>query len=441
MAITGGHPLSLEQAFEELASLVKVTLDRYPQVTAIRVDARPWHDGGGSEAEELACLCATTVAYLRAMDAEKLKPPEALAQMEFTLACDQDFFANIVKLRAARALIARIADVSGAGDAVAGLHIHTMTSFRMFARRDPHVNILRTTIACAAAALGGADSICVVPFTYALGQPDAFARRIARNIQIILQEESFLGTVTDPAGGSWYAEDYTRDLAARAWTLFQDIEKQGGMAEALAKGFIQKMLAETAQTRGRDVSHGVTELIGVSSFANLAEGKAEAEPHPNPEQLNDPAITVEPIPLRRPAEPFERLRDASDVFLTDKGERPKVVLVILGPESSYSERAIYARRFFAAGGIETETAEPGGYDPKLSAIACICGNDHDLEQNGSEAAKALKKGGAERIYAVGRPGKLRGKLKKAGVGGFLHQGCDMIEMLEDTHDVLGLKHL
>ena len=187
MARTGGHPLSLEQALGEMAGLAVETHDRYPQVKAVLVDTRPYHGGGGSKAQELSCLCATTVAYLRAMEKDGLSPQDGLAQMEFALACDADLFANIAKLRAARALIARIADVSGASDALPGIRLHAMTSFRMFTRLDPHVNILRTTIASAAAALGGTNSLTVLPFTYANGQPDALARRIARNIQIILQ--------------------------------------------------------------------------------------------------------------------------------------------------------------------------------------------------------------------------------------------------------------
>ncbi|MFQ5626311.1 MAG: methylmalonyl-CoA mutase subunit beta, partial [Methyloligellaceae bacterium] len=280
MARTGGHPLSLEQALGEMATLASRTHDRFRKVTAVLVDARPYHGGGGSEAQELGCLCATMAAYLRAMESEGLAPKDGLAQMEFTLACDTDLFANIAKLRAARALVSRIADVSDACEALPGVRLHAMTSFRMFSRHDPYVNILRTTIASAAAIFGGADSLSVLPFTYVLGQPDAFARRIARNIQIILLEESSLGAVTDPAGGSWYVESLTQELAEKAWELFQTIESQGGMADALAKGTIQSMLANMADERARDVALGNQGLTGVSSFPDLDEARVEAEPHP-----------------------------------------------------------------------------------------------------------------------------------------------------------------
>lgn len=439
LAITGGHPLSLAQAFEEMSDLAKATHEKLPHVTAIRADARPYHGGGGSDAQELACLCATVVAYLRALETGGLAPKDGLRQIELTLACDQDFFTNIAKLRAARALIARIADAAGASNAAQGLRLHAMTSFRMFARHDPHVNILRTTIACAAAALGGADAITVLPYMYANGQPNAFSRRIARNIQIVLQEEASLGAVIDPAGGSWYVEDFTKDLAETAWDIFQEIEKQGGMVEALAKGFVQKMLAETAKKRARDVALGIAELTGVSSFSNLSESSAEVEPHAVPRDLDDPAITVEPVPLRRPAEPFETLRDASDAYLQSHGQRPKAALIPLGEESHHADAVTDARRFFAAGGIEAQIVQASAYDPALSPVACICAGSAETEKEGADAAKKVRGAGAQRVYAVGRPGELRKELRDAGIDQFLHRGCDMIEILEDAHDVLGLK--
>lgn len=437
---TGALPVSLEQALQELGDLSRQTQDRMPQVTALTVDARPYHGGGASEAQELACLCATTVAYLRALEGAGLSPADGLSRMEFALACDADMFVNMAKLRAARALIARIAEVSKASDALPRLRLHAMTSFRMFSRLDPQVNILRTTVAAAAAALGGADSITVLPFTYADGVPDAFARRIARNIQIILEEESSLGAVVDPAGGSWFVEDFTRELAAKAWGLFQEIEKQGGIADALSKGFVQKMVAETAAERARDVAHGKIELTGVSSFPNLAEELPQAVPHAVPDDIEDPAVTVEPIPLRRPAEPFERLRAASDTYLEQNGHRPRAVLVTLGKPSDYAARATYAESFFAAGGIEAVNVDdPAAYDAKTSPIACLCSSDEVYGEDGIKALESIKKNGAEMICTVGRPGDLRKTLKSAGVGGFLHQGCDIIEILREAQDVLGLK--
>ncbi|MEM8743384.1 MAG: methylmalonyl-CoA mutase, partial [Pseudomonadota bacterium] len=181
-------------------------------------------------------------------------------------------------------------------------------------------------------------------------------------------------------------------------------------------------------------------LTGVSSFPNLGEELPQSAPHAVPDDIDDPAITVEPIPLRRSAEPFERLRQASDEYLDANGHRPRVVLVTLGRASDYAARATYAESFFAAGGIETVSVDdPPAYDAKTSPIACLCSSDEIYEADGVKALESMKNSGAELIYSVGRPGELRKALKNAGVGGFLHQGCDIIEILREAQDILGLK--
>ena len=154
------------------------------------------------------------------------------------------------------ALVARVAEASGAGSAAGSLHLTATTSARMMARRDPWVNMLRTTVACAGAAFGGADAITVLPFTWALGKPDAFARRIARNTHLVLQEESAAARVIDPAAGAWYVEKLTDELAGKAWALFQEIEAKGGMAAALESGFVQGEIARVADARAKDIAGG-----------------------------------------------------------------------------------------------------------------------------------------------------------------------------------------
>ena len=213
LARTGG--LEQDEALF-MAALTRV-YDRVadlPKVRAILVDGRLYHDAGASEAQELACMAATLVAYLRGLDAAGRAPNAALPRFSFALAADAQIFPTIAKLRAARRLIGRIAEACGTGPATHNVHLSVQTSARMMARRDAYTNLLRTTVACAAAAMGGADAITVLPFSWALGQPDALARRMARNTQIVLMEESSLGRVLDPAGGSWYVEQLTDELTA-----------------------------------------------------------------------------------------------------------------------------------------------------------------------------------------------------------------------------------
>ena len=225
LAMTGQLSEPVDTALARAVALMKAT-EASPRVQAMTADGVVYHVAGASEAQELACMLATLVAYLRSAEQAGITPGEALPKINVALAADIDEFATIAKLRAARRLIWRVADASGAGDAAASVQLNCPTSYRMMAKRDPWTNILRTTIACTGAALGGADAIVVLPFTFALGKPQAFARRVARNIQIVCQEESHLGRVNDPAGGSWYVENLTEDMAKKAWEIFQDIEAQ-----------------------------------------------------------------------------------------------------------------------------------------------------------------------------------------------------------------------
>jgi len=447
LARSGALPVAMDQALAETVRFAAPARAAWPNVSTVQVDVSPYHDGGAGEALELACMCATLVAYLRAFEAEGVEPADAIAQMSVGLSVDTDQFMSIAKLRAARALIARIAEASGAAEGLSGVSIHANTSMRMMAASDPWVNMLRTTMACSAAAMGGADSITVLPFTWALGLPTRFARRIARNIQIILQEESALGAVIDPAGGSWYVETLTNDLAAKAWTGFQQIESHGGIVKALSSGHIQGEIAKTAEERERAIATSKSELTGVNAYPVIALSPQTLMPHPVADDLAEPAITVEPIPLRPLSGPFDRLRSAADAHFDQTACRPTVFLANLGKTGDFAARAAFARNFFAAGGIEAvseasfETAEDAARAFKESGVklACICSSDEIYAEKAADVARALVTAGARQVYLAGRPGELRGELRDAGIGAFIHKGCDMLEMLEEAHDLLGIR--
>lgn len=447
LARAGGLGMALDQALEAACRLAAMVDERFPRVTALLADSRPYHDAGASEAEEIAALLATTVTYLRALEDHGLPPERALPRIAFAMAADGDQFATIAKLRAARACLARIAEASDAGEATTGLSIAAQTSARMMARRDPHVNLLRTTVACAAAALGGADAITVLPYSWPLGRPDAFARRIARNIQIILQEESTLGHVTDPSAGSWYVESLTRELAEKAWGHFQDIEAKGGMAAALGDGRVQAMIRETAEARARNIAIAREELTGVSAFPDLGDATDAMTPRPPGEPLDDPAITVEPLPPRRPAAPFEALRDAADRHADESGGRPEIFLATIGRPADYNERARYARNVFAAGGIAATAGDALEDGAAITAaakesgarIACICSSDEIYTERAEETARALAAAGMSHVYLAGRPGDRRAAYREAGVGTFIHKGVDILEILREAHSILGIR--
>ena len=237
----------------------------------------------------------------------------------------------------------------------------------MMAKRDPWTNILRTTIACTGAALGGADAIVVLPFTFALGKPDAFARRVARNIQIVCQEESNLGRVVDPAGGSWYVENLTEDVAKKAWEIFQEIESRGGMLAALTSGHVQDMIAKTAEVRAKSVATLRQQLTGVSAFPILGDDGVKVEPWQQPPGLavsNEPAITVTPLKPHRLGEAFEALREAADAH-----GGYDIFVASMGEIIDHNVRSTWVKNYLAAGGIKALISD--GYKTPEEAAAAF----------------------------------------------------------------------
>ncbi len=444
LAQTGALYHPLPKALEIATDLVATTTTM-PGVTALRADGHLWHRAGATEAQELALVLASLVAYLRAAEAGAIPPADTLPKIAVTLAADADQFLTIAKLRAARRLMGRVAEACGAGDAAAKVVVTAETSVRMLAKRDPWVNMLRTTIAAAAAAMGGADAITVLPYTWAIGRPDAFARRIARNTHHVLLEEAGLGRVADPAAGSWYVERLSEQLAVKAWELFQAIEGRGGLGHALMAGSVQDELARAAAARAKLIATGRLELTGTSAFPRLGDDGVRTEPWPA--EVPSAALNgtrVRPVALHRVTEPFEALRDAADAFEARRGVKPRVFLASLGPLAGHAARTTWTRNFLAAGGIEavgddghTNSADAGAaFAASGASIACLCSSDEVYGELGEATASLLKTAGAARVYLAGRPREQEDALKAAGVDAFIFAGGDAIQTLTDLQKVL-----
>ena len=409
-------------------------------------DARIVHDAGGSEAQELAWAVAVATAYLRAFEAAGVALDTARQWISFKLAADADQFLTIAKFRALRKLWARVEDACGLAPQLA--FVAAETAWRMMTRRDPWVNVLRTTVAAFAAGIGGANSVSVLPFTAALGLPDRFARRLARNTQLILLEEANLAKVSDPAAGSGALEDVTRQLCDSAWTLFQEIEAAGGAWRALETGVIQGKVAAVRTEHERAIARGRDALTGTSAFPDIHEQPVVVlnVARPAPAVPTDVEVRVEPLPCVRFAEPFEALRDASDRARVKTGARPKVFLANLGTPSDFTARATFAKNFFEAGGIEAVTNEgfaapadaAAAFTASGAALACICSSDTRYAADAQAAAQALARAGARRIYLAGRPGEQEAALTAAGVTAFIFVGCDMIGTLRAAQAELGV---
>jgi methylmalonyl-CoA mutase len=398
-------------------------------------DGRVIHNAGGAEAQELAFALASAVAYFRAFEASGMPLDRAYDAIYFRLSADADQFLTTAKFRALRKLWARVGAASGLSPNKAV--VTAETAWRMMTRRDSYVNILRNTIAVVAAGLGGADAITVLPHTAALGLPDAFARRIARNTQLVLLEESNLARVGDPAAGSGAFEAITEQLCHAAWMQFQEIERAGGAWAALECGLIQRHVAAVRTEREKAVARGEEILTGTNAFPDLDETLPAvlAVPPRNVADETPAHATAEPLPRLRLAQPFERLRDRSDSILAATGARPKIFLATLGKRAEFTARANFARNFFEAGGIEAVTGDGFASRAEMIAalersgagLACLCSSDEVYAREAIEAAKALAPL-TKHLYLAGRP-KEHATLKDAGVGTFIHAGSDAIETL------------
>ncbi|BBY91595.1 methylmalonyl-CoA mutase small subunit [Mycobacterium gallinarum] len=382
---------------DEVVATVEKTIAFGGGVRAITIDGPAFHDLGASASWELTGAIAAGVSYLRLLVDSGVPAPDALRQISFRFAADDDQFMTIAKLRAARQLWARVAEVVGTADAGAA-RVHAVTSQPMMAQRDPWVNMLRTTVAAFAAGVGGADTVQVHTFDSAIpggwpGTAASFARRMARNTQLLLLEESHIGRVLDPAGGSWFVEDLTRALAEEAWKHFRDIESRGGFTAAV--DHLAAQIAEVSEKRRDDIAHRRTAITGVNEYPNLSEM---------------PLPPSDPVPgVQRYAASFEALRDRSDAYLAEHGSRPTALLLPIGPLSEHNIRTTFAANLLASGGVEA--VNPGPLDAAGVAqavsdaggavAAVICGTDARYAQEASGVVEAARGAGVSHIYLAG----------------------------------------
>ncbi len=483
---------------EQAAELASLTAKEYPGITALQVSTAAYDNAGATAVQELAAAIATGVEYLRACDALGLPPEQSLSQIVFSLAVGCDQFLEISKFRAIRALWNRVQEVVGVAGTKRYIRVHARTSRRILTKRDPWVNLLRTTIGCFAAAVGGADKITVLPFDDGVGPSDDFAQRIARNTQIVIADEVHLGRVIDAAGGSFYVETLTRELAEKAWTAFQSIEAAGGMLAVLRSGAFKREIDTTWEQRQKDLSRRKTPITGVSEYPNLREAALIREPASTVEleraineyreqraadtkiveataKLSDLAgaerfsaastallrgatrlqienalgrnpETIDRFHLRRFSSGYEKLRDASDAVLSRSGKRPRIFLANMGPIAVHTARAAYAQNFFEAGGFEAITND-GFETAEAAAAACvkesctlaiICSSDAWYQTGAAGIAAALKSAGVKTLFLAGNPGTEAETYKKAGIDQFIFVGCDVLTTLTELAEAQGV---
>ncbi|MGV9711248.1 methylmalonyl-CoA mutase family protein [Gordonia sp. NPDC003424] len=429
-----------DQPTVDAADATALALDLPVGVRAFRVDGTHFASAGADNALELGLVTAAAVAHLRDLTAAGLSTPAALQQITFALAADDDQFGTIAKYRALRTIWARVAEVLGTPEAGAAV-THGVTDLGMASQRDPWVNMLRTTIAAFGAGVGGADQVTVLGFDAAIPadrrtSSAAFSRRIARNTQLLLLEESNIGRVLDPAGGSWFVESLTDDLAAAGWALFTEIEAAGGYRSALDTGWIADRVSAALARRDDSVAHRRTAVTGVNEFPNLEEkplgaGTANATDLP----LGGPKLV-------RVGRAYEELRDRSDAILAADGQRPRVLLLPLGSVAEHNGRTTFIANLLAAGGISSINPGPLTADAIAAAvadagspIAVICGTKARYAADGPDALAAARAAGLDRVLLAG-PDKEWPDGSTDKPDGSLRVGIDAVSTLRDLLDRL-----
>ncbi|MCA6110208.1 methylmalonyl-CoA mutase family protein [Bradyrhizobium cenepequi] len=440
-AVWGSSPYDWNEIVPAVAGAIKGLVALGFKGPFAAADGRVIHDAGGSEVQELAFVLACAVAYLRPLEQAGVALEDAQSMVYARLSADADQFLTLAKFRALRLLWARIEQACGLMPRP--VFIAADTAWRMLTQRDAYVNMLRATMAAFSAGLGGANAVTVLPHTLALGLPDDFARRVARNTQLILLEESNLAKVSDPAAGSGGIEALTKELCEAAWSLFQEIEKAGGIFAALRQNLIQRKVAATRAAREANIAKRRDVLTGASEFPNLHEADTtvlDAEPIVLP-PYGEAKFKFDALSPMRLAEPFEALRDKSDAKLKSSGARPRVFLANLGTPADFTARATFAKSFFETGGIEALDNE-GFSDPSAvaeafkasgAAIACLCSSDKVYAEHAAAAAKALQAATARHIYLAGRPGELETALRASGVTDFIFAGFDALATLQEAY--------
>jgi methylmalonyl-CoA mutase len=483
LAAQGSLPTSLAGSYDALATWTKWSESHAPALATVGVNGAIWLEAGGNAVQELAFSIAAGVEYIRALSEHGLKPASIAPRLRFTFAVGPQFYLEISKFRAFRLLWSRVAQGFGLTPEQSKARVHAKTNRWNKTVLDPHVNMLRVTTEAFSAVLGGIDSLHISPFDEVLGGSDEISRRIARNVHTLLSEEFHALAPADPAGGSWLVEKTTDDLARKAWALFQDVEKHGGLAAALREGFVQKLIATMAAEKDDAVSKRRLGLLGTNLFPNLKEkpiarpvidlaalatarateikGRRPAAPKASATSVDAlvkdavagatigqlaaltasaPEAAITPLVFKRAGEGFEALRKTADAFAKKTGARPKVFLAKIGPVKQHKPRADFSAGFFSVGGFEAtgkeafETAEAAAKAAIASGapVVVLCSTDETypaLVPIFAGAIKAAKPGVVVVLAGMPADKAVVDSFHAAGVDEFIHVRANVRELL------------
>ena len=448
LLLHGDFYVSWNNNIEEAEYLIKTAQKKVPQFRIITVNGQYFRNSGSTIVQELAFSLASANEWLAALTDRGLSVDAIAPRIQFTFATGSDYFLEIAKLRAARRLWSQLVELyNPAKKDSQKMFIHSVNSGWNKTIFDSYVNMLRTTVEGMAAALGNSDSITVLPFDSAYREENDFSLRIARNQQLILKEESYLDKIVDPSAGSYYIENLTNSIAVYAWNLFRSVEKKGGAIECIKKGFIQDEIEKACRKKETDLAHRKMIMIGTNQYPNLDE---------NMLQMIEPDVSIKSnsIPAKykklkpgRGSQSLEKLRLATETFIKNGGNPPKVFLFKFGSLSMRKTRANFIANFFGCAGYMI-IDNPGFKNPEKgikaaldsnAMIVVICSSDDEYPSVVPVITNGIKKQKPSiKIIVAGYPENSVDQLKVAGVDDFIHIRSNVLEVLTKFQEEFGI---
>jgi methylmalonyl-CoA mutase len=447
LLLTGSFKSNWEAHINETVEFIRTVNHNIPGFKSLAINADVFHNAGSTVVQEIAYGMAAANEYLAALTDKGMSVDEISASLMFTFAVGSDYFPEIAKLRAARSLWGIIVDQYHPEDVSSlKMYVHSSTSTWNKTVFDPYVNMLRTTTETMSAAIAGSDMISVAPFDRTYKQADDFSLRVARNQQIILQQESYLGKMVDPSAGSYYIEKLTDEIARLTWEVFKETEAAGGFINCFKQNRIQDSIEKVSLQKLNDISNRKITVLGVNQYPNLNEGMLDKiilrEDGTGKDQ---PGIKV--IKPSRGAGDLELIRLATERHVKLTAQRPEVFLFNTGNLAMRKARATFSSNFFGCAGYHI-IDNPGFADISEGIRSClqvnpsitvICSSDEEYPAIVPAICNGLKSNGYKGILVLaGYPKEIIDQLREAGIDEFIHIRTNLLDSLRHFNQMLGI---
>ncbi|MDR1651989.1 MAG: acyl-CoA mutase large subunit family protein [Synergistaceae bacterium] len=448
--LSGSLPKDFSALADELAEAIKTARAESPELRAVLLKGSVYHDGGANAVQETAYVMANAIELVYALQDRGLDIDDFARAARFEFEMGSNFFMESAKVRAAREVWARIVTEFSGGspdpESVTA-SIFGRTSYFTKTYYDPYVNMLRSSTEAFSAVIGGVDGLTVGCFDEAAGESDEFSRRTARNAQIMLQEEFHLTSPIDPAGGSWYVETLTDELAAKIWETIQDVQGRGGMLACAKSGYIQSSVNEVLQERFKRLATRADRAVGTNMYPNLTETRLPGAVSPSFPTAPDGA-EITPILPRRWTEQYEELRFTTEKYAERTGDNVKIFLANMGPLAQHKARADFITSFMEVAGFEILTN--GGYastDECADAAAAsgadaavICSTDASYPELVPPLARRIKGKSSMKVCLAGVPAEEhKQSYLDSGVDGFINIRSNCLDVLRGIQKEKGMK--